>query len=129
MTIYGNECGGAGFLLLKDGNVVIGEYSSPVDIVETYIGEPYTTYVDMGILGSRQAWKAQVRRGDGVIVNEWGTRDTQLGIILTAPTSEPGKWRANWGSANTWNGSVWTPVGAGTDSFTIARYAYTFTPV
>lgn len=128
MTIYGNECGGTGFLLLREGNVIVGEYSSPVDITETYIGEPYVTHVDMGILGGRRAWKTQIRRGDGVVVAEYGTRDKQLTIVLTPPATESGQWTRTWDTANVWfNG--WFSASGSTDYSTIERYAYTITPV
>jgi hypothetical protein len=129
MTIYGNECGGAGILLLRDGNVIVGEYPSPVDVLETYLGEPYVTQISMGPLGGRAAWQAQIRRGDGILINQYGTRDIQLSISLTPPTVESGKWSASWGSAGIWNGTSWVPGSGSSATFTIARYAYEITPI
>jgi hypothetical protein len=128
MAVYGNECGGAGFLLLRNDGVVLGEYSSPVDIAETYIGEPYVTHVDMGILGGRRGWKTQIRRGDGVVLSEYTTRDKQLTVTFTPPATELGQWTTTWDAANVWFGS-WVSNPGGTGYSTIQRYAYTITSI
>jgi len=129
MTIYGNECGGSGLLLFRDGNTLIGEYSSPVDITETYLGEPYAVYVDMGTIGGRQGWQMQLRRGDGALVETWQARDIKLTLTLDSPVTEEGKWTLNWNSSRIWNGTAWVNSSASSQQNTIARYAYTITAV
>ena len=121
MTVYGNECTN-GFDLFANGDLV-GTYTSPVDIVETYIGEHYVTHTNMGILGGRQAWQTVVRRGDGVEITRFITRDVKLNVVFTPPTTEDRKWTRTWQSANAWFGS-WVFVAGSIDYDTIPRYFY-----
>ena len=129
MTIYGNECGNGGFILFS-GGLVIGEFSEPQEITETYIGEPYITYADAGILAGQQGYKPQVRRGDGLIIREDAPRNSPVLGSLTPPSNESNTWKLSVSACTFWTGSEWGTYGGGAvnDLGAIARYVYTFTP-
>jgi hypothetical protein len=129
VTIYGNECGNGGFILFS-GGLVVGEFSEPQEITETYIGEPYITYADAGILGGRQGYKPQVRRGDGLIIVEDAPRDAPVLGTFSAPANEAGNWSITIAPCTYWSGS-WNPYNGGAviNLRKIARYLYTSTPV
>ena len=82
MTVFGNECGSGGFLLLRDGDVIVGDYASPVEVIETYLGEPYVVYIDAGMLSGHQGWGVQIRSGSGGLVVSEVPRKTKHSVTF-----------------------------------------------
>ena len=132
MTVYGNECGSAGFLLLRDGNVLVGDYASPVEVIETYLGEPYVVYIDAGMLSGHQGWGVQIRSGSGGLVVSEVPRKTKHSVTFIPPTTEAGTWNMVIPALEFYLSSTgqWYPYGGGTiDIGKISRYSYAINPV
>lgn len=128
MATLGSDCNGSGIIIYANGLVIEEFNSSPVNVIEQYLGEPYITYADAGILGGRQAYTPQFRRGDGTVVRTDAPRDSQVYGVIIAPTSESDTWKLNVSACNYWDGSNWQPYGGGAivGCGIIARYAYSF---
>ena len=130
MTVFGNECGSGGFLLLRDGDVIVGDYASPVEVIETYLGEPYVVYIDAGMLSGHQGWGVQIRSGSGGLVVSEVPRKTKHSVTFIPPTTEAGTWKAVYPALEYYLNGQWFPYGGGTlDIGRINRYSYAINPV
>jgi len=126
MEIYGNECNGGGFSLFANGEF-LGDYPSPVNIIETYLGEPYVEYINEGNIGGRQAWRFRYRRGDGLLLfTNSVVWDSQAFVGFTPPTTENGDWLQTVNSLNFYYGGSWNFFAGRTSVYgKIPRYTYT----
>ena len=100
MTIYGNECPGE-FDLIKNilgqGSTIHGRYTSPVNVTETYLGEPYSAFVNSPFLHEgRQVQHIHLFQGNGsYITYVWGMPSRGLGSFVAGNT-ESDPWRYNF---------------------------------
>jgi hypothetical protein len=129
MTTYGGECGGGTFTLYE-GIYIVGNYSSPVDVTETYLGEPYIRWENVGVVNGRTGYALYAMRGDGALIAGGGTFDAPVSIALNPPISESEKWNLIIPSVNYASGSGWEPWLQSYNPWllTIPRYRYIIPP-
>ena len=90
MAIFGNDCIGTTFNLY-DGSELIGSYSKPVEITETYLGEPYLNFVPIDVRGET-GYRCHLMRGDGIVIATAATFRTQFNITFVPPNRESDSW-------------------------------------
>ena len=124
MAIFGNECPGRFFLM--SGDEIIGDYASPVTVTETYLGEPFTAYVQTGTTGAGEpVYTANFYAPNGTLLNDIANCDIPNPFIITPPATEGGLWRVGWTAFRSWNGSTWISNPSGSLlRGKIYRYAY-----
>ena len=128
MTVYGNECGSAGFILLNNG-FVIGEYTVPQDITIVDLGLPYYTVREVILSGGVTTYTTESRDGGGnFIAVEVAAAKTPTPVTFTPPATEAGNWTVTSPNIEYWNGSGWAFYAGQSYQRTIYRYRVTIVP-
>lgn len=136
MAIYGDNCPGRFFLL--SGNEIIGDYSSPVQITETFLGEPFVIYAYLGVAtptynhDPRPRYNSYVYSAAGAVIAQLPSIDKSNPWTITPPSNEQELWTISWSAygfyayRGYWE---WQQRAGGSLTTTINRYSYSITQI